>query len=1349
MNIRHWIGLAVLSALIITAPRSHADGWPAVSPGDPTGPGQPTTGMFITHPQNVAPNAGDWVSTNAGGATYYSYFVEVPPNTTNLIVEIFDPDLNQGVEGSSTSLPHYDQPRSGASSAVYTLHDPTGTTVQTLNGSATLPAASHASWFPFPSVAMAANGHWEVRVDSESGSGSVVNGYGVRARATVNGVANTQLRMYADAFLSVQNYGSSGVYVAHPYVTGFCQVRIRDFDADASGGGIGAASSITLSSGLPSPVTATVNGPTMSGNSNTDWATNDTVAAWHTDVLVARPGIYTTELRPRSTGATNEFQVGFFNPNAPGGATAPTVPSTGGSWANSWRTYLPTPDGTVDGTAPLKPYLTQRLFHAGDGSPNPPAVGQTGNYDIVIQMVNPTIYPIEFSATNLISSFIPGGTVVRAAATPVVSQGAIVAVPAAGASGTVSWNPGVIPAGQTVTLTYRVAVTPAALGRIVVTGTPAANGTSATYVDETANTTQARARYTWGPLCELAISTSTSVTTPATLASVTSRRDGDRVSVDVRTAVQVGVAYYELLELRGASREWRRVDGGITAAPLDSLEAGSVRLEGNVVSNQFMIRTVDIDGSTMLHGPFDVGAAIGSDPETRRIPWAQIREELQAFEVSDRNRTGSDADSFDVQVERAGIAQIRFEDLPSSTWNGANINGIGLYDRGQSVPIRVLSQDSVFGPGDRILFIADAANSLYSRARVYQLRRNQTEVARITSRRGLNTIAAQPQLLIENVAAIDADVVYNFSSPTPDPWHVSRLLATPTKPLTRSFSLPIDASRSGDVHLSAEFVGGIGLPGHEVQIAVNGTQVGILRFDGLGLGQFDTKVPASALLAGANSISLTMTSPNMSTDIVWLERLALRYQGSIRATAGAIGFTPLGGDFSTVPAADQLFAGGFDTDAASDSCIGIGGQNICQTARVSGVDASSARVFRRTLDGAVEELVGIGGGSAEVRWAEPRTLGREVFVADASGLVSAVVRPSERAVVLDGDAELLVITHPVFMEGVQSLAARRRAQGLSVQVVSTSAVYARYSGGNVDPAAIDQLIMAAVSRNRTRYVLLVGADTYDYQDRLGLGSISFLPSHYVRLHPVVNHAPTDGKYADTDGDLIPDVAIGRFPVRTAAELALVLQKINAYEAPGAAAGPSLFIADDRDPNGADFRSSSETLRARFSGATETAYLDDQSATQVRQRLLNAATTGAGMIHYLGHSSPSTWTFPAPGLITPAELFGGVLANAVRPTVVTQWGCWNSYLAAPLTDSMGHAWLLAPGGAVAVIGATSLTEVEHDVFLGYRLLDRWRIGQRIGSSLLESKRDMSIGDPDAVDVLLGTTLFGDPTLQRRE
>ncbi len=1339
-------------ALMVLSVTAYADGWPAVSPGDTPAPGQPTSGLFIVHAQGNGPADGDWISAATGGNTHYSYFIEVPPSTTNLIVEIFDPDVFQGGagEGSSASLPHYDQQRTAGSLTDYLLINPAGTTVQTLNGSVAAPAASHATWFPFTTVAAPGNGHWEVRVDSLAGGGNV-NGYGLRARATVGGVA-TQLRVYADAHLSVQHYGATGLYVAHPYVTGHCQVRVRDHDADAAT--IGALTTISLSSNVPTVVSQSFTGAALSANTGI-WNANDTTAAWHTDIAVVRPGIYTTEIVPRSTGSTNEFQVGFYNPNGFGDNVNPTVPAAGASWANSWRIYLPTPTtpATARGTAPIKPFLTQRAFHAGDASPNPPGVGQTGNYDVVIEMVNPTAYPITFSATNVVRAQVPGGPVVLATAAA-VSAGSIVAQPAIGSSGPITWNPGTVAAGATVTMTYRVAVTPAAIGRIPVTGTPASNGTSATYVDETANTTQSRATYAWGPLCELAVTSGgTPVPTPATLASVSSNREGDRLVVQLRTAVQVGVAYYELLELPTGASRWARVPGGIAAAPEDHFVSKSIRLEGRTSADRFMIRVVDIDGKSMLHGPFEVGTTTGRDPETRTIPWAEIAAQAQASRSAGRGASPN-PEAFDLRTQRAGIARLRFEDLPNAAWQGTAIAGIGVYDRDQAIPIKLTSTDEVFGPGDSIEFIVDASTSLYSRDRVYQLRRGQTSPARIGERRVASITPGMPAIKVERQSVLDQDVLYSLSSPLPDPWHYERLVSFGSAPLTRNYTLTLDPSYTGDVYVSGKMLGGIDHEGgeadHLVRVAVNGTEVTTVRFEGVDVAGFDTKVPASALNPGANTVSLTLPAQAYGVDIVYVEKVGLRYQGNAPVVAGAARFTPVPGEYAPLPAADNLFASGFGLEAAPDSCAAVDSQSLCRIAALEGLQSASARVYRRAADGSVEALVGVTQTSQGISWAEPLTLGREIHAADATGLVGLTISPSEMPAAVAGLADLLIVAHPVFVDAIQPLAVRRRGQGLSVQVVSTDAAYARYSGGNVDPEAIDRLIAEAAAANNTRSVLLVGADTYDYYNRLGLGSISFVPSHYVRMHPVVNHAPTDGLYADIDGDRIPDLAIGRLPVRTVAELQTVLQKIDSYEAVGGpAVAPGLFIADAADANGAVFSSLSDVLRTRMSRPVSTAYLDTTPASQVRQHLLDSARSGADLIHYLGHSSSNTWTFPAPGLISPAELFSGALANAVRPTIVWQWGCWNSYLAEPTADTLGHAWLLGPGAAVGVIGASSLTEAEHDAFLSWRLIEAWNApGATLGSALLQAKRNLAVNDPGAADVILGTTLFGDPSLRRR-
>src|SRR4029077_10068396 len=176
-----------------------------------------------------------------------------------------------------------------------------------------------------------------------------------------------------------------------------------------------------------------------------------------------------------------------------------TVAPSANPQPNSFRIYLPTDAGT----APVKPYVEQLLtFKSGT---NPVPVGQTAKYQVTVRVVNPTTLAITFSAANLVTANIPGAGAVYAG-NAAVGQGTIVTQPAVNGTGNITWNPGTLAAGATAILTYQVSVSPTSAGqRIPVTGTPAANGTMAKYVDETGNTTQTRATFTFGPLCELAV----------------------------------------------------------------------------------------------------------------------------------------------------------------------------------------------------------------------------------------------------------------------------------------------------------------------------------------------------------------------------------------------------------------------------------------------------------------------------------------------------------------------------------------------------------------------------------------------------------------------------------------------------------------------------------------------------------------------------------------------------------------------------------------------------------------------------------------------------------------------------
>ena len=124
----------------------------------------------------------------------------------------------------------------------------------------------------------------------------------------------------------------------------------------------------------------------------------------------------------------------------------------------------------------------------------------------------------------------------------------------------------------------------------------------------------------------------------------------------------------------------------------------------------------------------------------------------------------------------------------------------------------------------------------------------------------------------------------------------------------------------------------------------------------------------------------------------------------------------------------------------------------------------------------------------------------------------------------------LAITRPRFTQALRPLAAWRRAEGLRV-VVST-----------LPP----RRAIAALKGARLAYILLVGDDAPGKTDPVWAVPTRWRPLYRWRAPQRKTYA-SDALWGDLDGDLRPDVPVGRIPARRAADVATVVRKIIAYE----------------------------------------------------------------------------------------------------------------------------------------------------------------------------------------------------------
>jgi hypothetical protein len=300
----------------------------------------------------------------------------------------------------------------------------------------------------------------------------------------------------------------------YPYVTAGCTFGENDFDFDSNSGNVGSVT-FTSRSGF---FTQSLTSATLS--SDNSW-NRDTITGWNSDGSATEYGVWSSNLTVNSylvSGTPNGNYGSVYLSNYQSAANPPAANPT----ANAFRIYLPTDAST----APAKPYLRHTFVNP--LGPNPPPIGVPIPFSVIVAFVNPTPYAITFDATHLVTANVPGGGSVFGGNAQ-VSLGSLVSQPAVGGTGNLTWNPGVVAAGSTALLSYTVITTFSSNGqRIPLSATPASgNGTRAFFVDETGNTAQTRASYTFGPMCELAATAGLATAAPATISGIITTSAGE------------------------------------------------------------------------------------------------------------------------------------------------------------------------------------------------------------------------------------------------------------------------------------------------------------------------------------------------------------------------------------------------------------------------------------------------------------------------------------------------------------------------------------------------------------------------------------------------------------------------------------------------------------------------------------------------------------------------------------------------------------------------------------------------------------------------------------------------------
>jgi hypothetical protein len=1291
-----------------------------------------STGQTALHtPQGggTATADGEYVSTTLN--TYYRYFIEVPPGLGRLVVEVFDPDIGRSATEDTAGR---DRPRTAYNTAVnYTLLRPDGSTAATLNGCNNTTCTDDA-WQTILSSTTAQNtaaGHWELRVDLSASGGDDINAIGVRANDGTSGTGGTELPVYLDSILPIGvNPPGSGTtsrsYALYPYITSGCTANTNDFDYDSDSGTVG---SLAFAS-RTGTFTQTIASASLSANNV--WARN-TINRWTSDQSSTEYGIWagTFTISSYLVGGTpngnyTDIYLGNFQVSA-------TVAPTANPQPNSFRIYLPTDAGT----APVKPYVEQLLtFKSGT---NPVPVGQTAKYQVTVRVVNPTTQAITFSAANLVTSNVPGAGAVYAG-NAAVGQGTIVSQPAVGGTGNITWNPGTLAAGATAILTYQVSVSPTSAGqRIPVTGTPAAgNGTMAKYVDETGNTTQGRATFTFGPLCELAV-TQGLLTEAVVSAFRASPADGGGVLLEWQTASEAATAGFHVQRWDGG--KWMRVNRALLAG-VQAPQGGVYRFVDPQASprEEQLYRLVEVEagGARHTYGPFAAKVDWSlPDPRTtpadyERAAHPATRQGLPAASAATAVPRPKSAavgpDGTWLAVRQAGLYHLSTADvaawlgmMPADTAKSIAKGKVSLTHNGQPVAwTPELASDS---PKDKdsalgLFFYGEAPSGLFTDTSVYRL---QTASGLLMQPVAAGAAAPLAGGSFPATAHVEKDL---FAAtvlpldPDSDYWFWDFLQGGDPTNGQKTFTLDAPGySGTGGGSLTVAFQGATasGVTGeHRAQISLNGTPLGETSWTGITANQATFAIPSGVLQAAGNQAQITaLVGDGAPYSIFYLNSFDLSYARSFQASGDALAFTGGGNPQVTVTGFSSSGVRLLDVQdplhprwitGAAFGPDGAGGF------RLSFVPSASAKYF----------------AAAPAAFAAPATSRPW----SAPGLSSAANR-----------ADYVVIAPPALRDAAGRLAALRQAQGMATVVADLDQIMDTFNFGVSDPHALRAFLTYAHTQwaQAPRYAVLAGTGTVDYRNLLGLGDNLVPP---LMIDNDGGLFPSDNLFGDVDGDGLPEVAVGRIPVLSSAELDAYTAKLAAYEsaAPAPWTGTAVMAADATD-RGADFLADSDQIASQLGAYTLSRIdLNTEPLADARTQLLGAIGGGTAFVNYMGHGALDRLS--AGGLLTSADVPG--LTNGARLPVVTAMTCTINRFAVPGIPALGEMLTKSgAGGAAAVWGPAGLSSSGDAKLLAERFYHAGdaRLGDRILRAITEF-RTLG-GDPDLPRVY---DLMGDPALR---
>ncbi|PKO04485.1 MAG: hypothetical protein CVU41_16655 [Chloroflexi bacterium HGW-Chloroflexi-3] len=333
--------------------------------------------------------------------------------------------------------------------------------------------------------------------------------------------------------------------------------------------------------------------------------------------------------------------------------------------------------------------------------------------------------------------------------------------------------------------------------------------------------------------------------------------------------------------------------------------------------------------------------------------------------------------------------------------------------------------------------------------------------------------------------------------------------------------------------------------------------------------------------------------------------------------------------------------------------------------------------------------------------------------------------------------DYLVIAPKIFFQALSPLIDLRQKQGLATMIMSPQQIYDIYNSGTPSVESIKKYMQQIneINPGQLKYLLLVGDYTFElveYQELIG-----YVPSFFISTDQS-GETVSDYPYGDLNGDLSPDLAVGRIPATTPEQVTAWVEKVALYE-------QSIpfnwnHITAISDPSEVNFLELANNFLLPLSDEYRIQLLSSPDPDEINELFKSSYTLAA----YFGHGSIDLW---GKDKILSIPMVSE-LPKSPAPPVLISFSCLNGYFIHPEKNSLAEGLLFYPGGGVTGIFAPTgqtLMEVQEKLMQFFQIRIQLKSHFRIGNLMIPQKGERFQENSSIADILKTYIFFGDPAM----